>query len=189
MPFGSILLLAVGLAMDATAVSAARGLSCARVRFRDAVVVGTFFGGFQALMPLGGWLVGKRVGPLLQAWDHWIAFALLGGLGVKMLLEARSASGESITPEADPFGTRIMLVLAVATSIDAAAVGVMLPVLNAPLLLSLTTIGITTAILSVVGLFLGRRFGALLGRGLDAFGGLVLIAMGTKILIEHLSGS
>jgi putative Mn2+ efflux pump MntP len=187
MRFGSILTLSVGLAMDAMAVAAARGLACKRVRFRDAAVIGGFFGGCQALMPLGGWLIGRRLGPLVEVWDHWIAFALLGGLGVKMLLEARRGTGEPSAPTADPFGLRVMLVLAIATSIDAAAAGVMLPMLNAPLLLSVATIGVTTAVLSVLGLFLGRHFGALLGRGLDAFGGLVLIAMGTKILIEHLS--
>ena len=189
MRFGSILVLSVGLAMDATAVAAARGLACTRVRFRDAAAVAVFFGGAQALMPLGGWLIGRKLGPIVQTWDHWIAFTLLGALGVKMLLEARAVSGEPSAPIADPFGLRIMLGLAIATSIDAAAVGVTLPMLDAPLLLSLSTIGITTAVLSVAGLLLGRRLGALFGRGLDAFGGLVLIAMGTKILIEHLMGT
>jgi manganese efflux pump family protein len=185
--FGAILLLALGLAMDAGAVSAARGLATPRILPRHVVLVAVFFGGFQAFMPLIGWVVGSRIGPLVQAWDHWIAFALLGAIGGKMLWEARGTSGQAAAPsEAQLFGLKTMLVLAVATSIDALAVGVTLPMLNAPLALSLATIGVTTALLSVLGLFAGRRFGALLGKRLDVAGGLILIGLGTKILVEHL---
>jgi putative Mn2+ efflux pump MntP len=188
MKFGSIVILAVGLAMDAAAVSAARGLATPRIVPRHVLLVAVFFGGFQALMPLVGWLVGSSVGPLVQAWDHWIAFVLLSGLGGKLLWEARSTQSEDVAevPQTDLFGLRVMFVLAVATSIDALAVGITLPMLNAPFVLSLATIGITTALLSVLGLFAGRRFGALLGKRLDVAGGLVLIGLGTKILIEHL---
>ena len=190
MTFGAILLLSVGLAMDATAVAAARGLAAPRILPRHVLLVSGLFGGFQALMPLLGWLVGSRVGPLVQAWDHWIVFALLGAIGGKMLWEARAPAEETgaNTGGPDPFGTRLMLVLAIATSIDAFAVGITLPMLGAPLLLSLLTIGVTTALLSAAGLFAGRRFGALLGKRLDAAGGLVLIGLGTKILVEHLRG-
>jgi putative Mn2+ efflux pump MntP len=188
MKFGSIVILAVGLAMDAAAVSAARGLATPRIFPRHVLLVAVFFGGFQALMPLVGWLVGSSVGPLVQAWDHWIAFVLLSALGGKLLWEARSAQSEDVAEgtQTDLFGLRVMFVLAVATSIDALAVGITLPMLNAPFVLSLATIGITTALLSVLGLFAGRRFGALLGKRLDVAGGLVLIGLGTKILIEHL---
>lgn len=188
MSFASILLLAVGLAMDATAVSAARGLAVQRVRPRDVLLVATLFGGFQALMPLLGWLLGSRLGPLVQAWDHWIAFVLLGAIGGRMLWEARGAPEASSEPR-DPFGLRVMLVLSVATSIDAFAVGITLPMLDAPLALSLATIGVTTAALSAVGVLAGRRFGTLLGRRLDVLGGLVLIGLGTRILVEHLAGA
>ena len=188
MSFGAILLLALGLAMDASAVSAARGLATAKICRRHVLLVALFFGGFQGFMPLVGWLLGSRLGPLVQAWDHWIAFVLLGAIGAKMLWEARGEQDDQPTEpsEADLFGPRVMLVLAIATSVDALAAGVTLPMLGAPLLLSLATIGITTALLSVLGLFAGRHFGALLGKRLDALGGLVLIALGTKILIEHL---
>lgn len=195
MSFGAILLLAVGLAMDATAVSAARGLATPRLLPRHVALVAVLFGGFQALMPLVGWGVGSSVGPLVQAWDHWIAFVLLAAIGGKMLWEARGAEDddeegdERASPAADPFGLRVMLVLAVATSIDALAVGFTLPMLNAPFLLSLATIGVTTALLSALGLFAGRRFGALLGKRLDLAGGLVLVGLGTKILVEHLSST
>jgi putative Mn2+ efflux pump MntP len=172
--------------MDATAVSATRGLGVRRISLRHVVLVSGFFGGFQALMPLIGWILGSRMGPLVAAFDHWIAFVLLGVLGGKMLLEARSKDAPEERSEQELFGWRVMFMLAIATSIDALAVGITMPLLNAPLLLSLITIGVTTAILSVVGLFAGRRFGAALGPRLDIAGGLVLIGLGTKILIEHL---
>ncbi|HUM13186.1 MAG TPA: manganese efflux pump MntP family protein [Myxococcaceae bacterium] len=187
MNFGAILALSVGLAMDAAAVSAARGMAVPAVRLRHAVRVALFFGGFQALMPVVGWLVGARVGPLVEAWDHWIAFVLLGAIGAKMLWEARG-SKEDARPrsEAEVFGFRVMLVLAVATSIDALAVGITLPMLDAPFALSVITIGVTTAVLCVAALVAGRRAGAMLGRRLDMLGGVILIGLGVKILVEHL---
>ena len=191
MPFLSILALAVGLAMDAAAVSAARGLATPEVRPRHLLLVAVFFGGFQGLMPLLGFLLGSALGPLVQAFDHWIAFVLLVGLGAKMLWEARGGadsdddSGKDQPPAADLWNLRTLLLLAVATSIDAFAVGVMLPMLQAPLLLSVLTIGVTTAVLSALALLAGRRLGALLGSRLDAVGGLVLVGLGIKILVEH----
>jgi putative Mn2+ efflux pump MntP len=188
MSFGSILVIAFALALDATAVAAARGLAARRVRCRHVLLVSALFGGAQAAMAMLGWLVGGRVGPLVQAWDHWIAFVLLGAIGAKMLRDALRVEkeGEPASSSVDPFGLGIMLLLAVATSIDALAVGVTLPMLGAPFLLSLSAIGITTAVLSALGLLLGRRLGPLLGRRLEVAGGLVLIGLGTKILIEHL---
>jgi putative Mn2+ efflux pump MntP len=191
--FGAILVLALGLAMDATAVAAARGMAVSAIRPKHVLLVAVLFGGFQALMPVVGWFVGTRVGPLVEAWDHWIAFALLTAIGGKMLWEARGAKGDDTLKQGehakaggDPFAAKIMLVLAVATSIDALAVGITLPMLDAPFGISLLTIGATTAVLSVLGLFAGRRFGAMLGKRLDIAGGLVLIGLGIKILIEHL---
>lgn len=179
-------MLAVGLAMDATAVAAAQGLAARRVHARHVLLVALLFGGFQALMPLIGFVVGVRIGPLVQAWDHWIAFVLLSALGAKMLHSAMQTHEENTQPARDPFALRALLLMAVATSIDALAVGVTLPMLNAPLITSLVTIGVTTAVLSGIGLLLGRRFGSMLGPRLDVAGGLVLIGLGTKILIEHL---
>ena len=187
MNFGSILLLAFGLSMDAAAVSAARGLAVPKILPRHVLLVSLFFGGFQALMPLLGWLIGDQLGELVQTWDHWIAFGLLGAIGGKMLWEAFAAEDEHEEAKAsDPFGLKLMLVLAIATSIDALAVGVTLPMLGAPIVLSVVTIGVTTALLSALGLFAGRRFGEVLGKRLDIAGGLVLIGLGTKILVEHL---
>jgi manganese efflux pump family protein len=180
--FASLLVLALGLAMDAAAVSAARGMATTTLRLRDALVVGLTFGGFQGVMPILGWLLGSWIGPSVAGWDHWIAFVLLTGIGVKMLLEARAA------PEARPlFGARVMLLLGVATSIDAFAAGITLPMLGAPLLASALVIGVATALLSAAGLVAGRRLGAMFGRRLDALGGVALILLGAKVLIEHLS--
>ena len=173
--------------MDAMAVSAAKGIAVPKILPRHVVLVSAFFGGFQALMPLVGWGIGASVGRFVEAWAHWIVFGLLGAIGGKMLWEALGAENPESEKNkgADPFAVRIMLVLAVATSIDALAVGVSLPMLKAPIVLTLATIGLTTAALSALGLYAGRRFGALLGKRLDVVGGLVLIGLGTKILIEH----
>jgi putative Mn2+ efflux pump MntP len=189
MSLSSLIILAVGLAMDAAAVAATCGLAAPALRVRHFVTVGLFFGGFQALMPLLGFLLGRQIGPAVEAWDHWIAFVLLGGIGLKMIYEAfRSSDDETSTrSERDVFGLRMMAMLAIATSIDAFAVGVTLPMLDAPLVLSLTTIGIVTALLSALGLVIGRQFGARVGKRLDAFGGVVLMLFGTKILIQHLT--
>ncbi|HYP87799.1 MAG TPA: manganese efflux pump MntP family protein [Polyangiaceae bacterium] len=187
MKLGAIMLLAFGLSMDAMAVAAARGLSTKRIRLRHVALVAGFFGGFQALMPLFGWFLGNRVGGAIAAWDHWLIFVLLGGIGGKMLWEAFHHEEHEPLTESEAFGLRVMLLLAIATSIDAFAAGVALPLMNAPLGVSLLAIGLTTATLSGLGLFAGHRFGAALGSRLDALGGLVLIGLGTKTLIEHLS--
>jgi putative Mn2+ efflux pump MntP len=161
-----------------------------RVRPGHVARIALFFGGFQALMPLLGWLVGAKIGGLVEAWDHWIAFVLLAGIGGKMLWEAREDGEDAAAPKAkedELFGVRALLVLAVATSIDALAVGFTLPMLDAGIVTALLTIGITTAVLSALGLFAGRRFGAMLGKRLEIVGGVVLIGVGAKILIEHLS--
>lgn len=183
--FGAVLILSLGLAMDATAVSAAKGFAVPRVEARHVALVALFFGGFQALMPLAGFMIGAQVGPLVRAWDHWIAFFLLAALGVKMLWEANSAAADRAGARSD-FGFHVMLALAVATSIDALAAGFTLPLIGAPLLLSLVTIGTTTALLSAIGLFAGKRFGAALGQRLDVAGGVILIALGVKILVDHI---
>jgi manganese efflux pump family protein len=186
--FGHILLLAFGLSMDAMAVAAARGLSVRRIRIRHVLLVAGFFGGFQALMPLLGWLLGSRVGPAIAAWDHWVVFVVLAGIGTKMLWEAlHHDAAHGRVDQHEAFRVRVLLVLAIATSIDALAAGFTLPLLGAPLLLSLVTIGVTTALLSALGLFAGQRFGSALGRRLDAVGGVMLIALGLKTLVEHLS--
>jgi putative Mn2+ efflux pump MntP len=189
--FGATLLLSVGLAMDAMAVSAARGLSLPRLLARHVLLVALLFGGAQALMPLLGWFVGAELGPCVETWDHWFVFALLGGLGAKMLFDAgvgrAAADSAAADSAADPFAYRTLFALAIATSIDAFGAGLSLPVLGAALLPSIVTIGLTTAVLCGVGLFAGRKLGKLLGRRLDIVGGSILIGLGTKTLVEHLT--
>jgi putative Mn2+ efflux pump MntP len=185
--FGAIFLLSIGLAMDATAVAAARGLAAPRIRPHHVLLVALLFGGFQAFMPLLGYWLGHELGPFIERFDHWLAFALLVAIGAKMLHEARSAGSDEAPSQRDVFRLELLLVLALATSIDALAAGITLPMLGAPLVLSLVTIGATTALLSGAGLLVGRRFGASLGKRLDVVGGLVLIGLGAKILIEHLT--
>ncbi|MCK6574707.1 manganese efflux pump MntP family protein [Myxococcota bacterium] len=187
---GSVFLLAIGLSMDAMAVAAARGLAAPVLRAKHVWLVALLFGGFQALMPALGHLLGTSVGDVVAAYDHWIAFVLLGGIGGKMLWEARGGDDDDDAPrpgatEADLFGLRVMFILAIATSIDAFAAGITLPLLAVPVPVSLAIIGLTTAVLSALGLFAGRRFGAHLGPRLDVLGGVVLIGLGAKILYEH----
>lgn len=186
---GEILLLAVGLAMDAAAVSVARGLAVPKVGLRHAVLVAVFFGGAQALMPLLGFFLGQEVGPLIAAIDHWVAFALLGFLGIRMIKEALSDDDDDddTMTGADPFALATMATLAIATSIDAFAVGVILPGQGAPLLPTIAAIGVVTGALSVMGLLLGARLGARLGSKMDIVGGVVLVGLGCKFLLDGLT--
>ena len=181
--------LAFGLAMDATAVSAARGLAQKRrpgdptPRASEVVILPLLFGGFQSGMAALGWLAGVWVGPYITAWDHWVAFGLLVAIGGKMLVEAwRSDDG---TPPA-PGTLLLYLGLAVATSIDAAAAGITLPLVPAPPWLSLVLIGTITAACSLAGHALGRFAGKRFGARLAMLGGVVLIAIGVELLVQHL---
>jgi manganese efflux pump family protein len=189
MSFLSLLWLALGLAMDATAVAAGKGCAAKRLHAGDFAKVALLFGGFQAGMPWLGYLLGARVGALMSAYDHWLAFALLSLLGLKMIRESRSSEDHVRDSTSAPFAMRELTVLALATSIDAFAVGVTLPMLGAPLLLSLLTIGLVTAVTSALGLALGQHFGRMLGPRLDLVGGVVLIGLGTSILVQHLRGA
>jgi putative Mn2+ efflux pump MntP len=182
--FGAIVLLAFGLAMDATAVSAARGAAVDELRGRDVALVAGLFGGFHALMPTVGWLAGSQLGAFLENWDHWFAFAILGGIGVRMVVQAFQAPAEIV---ANPLAPGVLLGLAVATSLDALAVGVTLPLVGAPPVLAIAIIAIVTGVASGVALLVGQRLRKSLGRVAAATGGLVLVAIGTKVLVEHLS--
>jgi putative Mn2+ efflux pump MntP len=188
MSFWHILLLAVGLAMDATAVAAAKGAAAgSHSNAQDVLRVGVLFGAAQAIMPVFGWVLGQQLGPSVATFDHWIAFVLLAGIGAKMLLDARG--DPELESQPPGFGWRVLFGLAIATSIDAFAVGITLPLLGAPFALSICTIGVVTALLSGLGVILGSQAGKLLGKKLDALGGAVLILLGVKILVEHLSGN
>ena len=180
-----LFLLAVGLSMDAFAVSICKGLSVSRVRLKHMLLCGAYFGGFQALMPLIGYLLGVRFQSAIQRIDHWIAFVLLGIIGVNMIREALGHDEEHLDAS---FGPKAMLLLAIATSIDALAVGVTFAFLNVAILPAVSFIGITTFTFSAFGVKIGSIFGMKWKNKAELMGGLILVLMGLKILIEHLIG-
>ncbi|MDY4517716.1 MAG: manganese efflux pump MntP family protein [Candidatus Spyradocola sp.] len=177
-------LLAASLAADAFAVAISMGLSAQKASFRDAVRVGLFFGGFQALMPLLGYLAGSTVSAVIERYDHWIAFGLLAFIGGRMLWESARGTEEGGQPSLGAL--RKLLVLSIATSIDALAVGVSLAVLRENIWVNAAWVGCVTFALSTLGVLAGRRLGRRMQRCATVAGGLVLIFIGAKILIEHL---
>lgn len=179
-----LLLIAVGLSMDAFAVSVCKGLSVRRLRPRHYLLTGAWFGGFQALMPAAGFLLGSTFDHYINAFDHWIAFVLLALIGGNMVKE--SLSGEAECHD-DSFSVRTMFLLAVATSIDALAVGVTFALLpDVHILAAVSLIGVTTFVLSAVGLRAGNVFGLRYKARAELAGGVILILIGLKILLEHL---
>ena len=181
MGFVELLLLAIGLSMDAFAVSVCKGLCMKRLNLRQATVVALFFGGFQALMPLVGWALGTQFEQFITPVDHWIAFVLLALIGGKMLCDE-----ELSCPADGKLDLRELVMLAVATSIDALAVGITFAFLRVDILTSVGLIGVTTFALSIVGVAVGHRFGARYEKPATVVGGIVLILIGLKILLEHL---
>lgn len=187
MSFVEVVLIALGLAMDAFAVSVGKGLAMRRLNLRQAAVIAVAFGAFQGGMPLIGWAVGTRFAELITNVDHWIAFGLLAAIGGKMLYEAAWGDPDGPDTPADaPLGVRELLVLAVATSIDALAAGVGFAFLKLDILAVVSTIAVVTCALSFVGVLVGHRFGARFERPAEALGGTILIAIGAKILLDHL---
>ena len=182
-----IFLIAVSLALDAFAVSVSSGISVPGFGGRQAVKMGLWFGSFQFAMPLVGWLLGTGVSQYIEAVDHWIAFALLAAIGGKMAWEAirGGEDGEEAPPD---LSARRLCLLAIATSIDALAVGVSMAFMRVDILLSAAVIGVVAFALSVVGGLMGRRLGGLFQRRAELVGGLVLIGIGIKILAEHTLG-
>jgi manganese efflux pump family protein len=183
----TLLAIALGLSIDAFAVAVASGIAIQNMRLRHALLIGAFFGGFQALMPLLGWFAGHWAHGYIGTVDHWIAFGLLTVVGVKMLLEARRLPDEEKT--ANPLDLYVLLTLAVATSIDALAVGLSLSMLNVAIVTPALVIGAITFVLSVAGVYIGDVFGHWFEEKLEFVGGLVLIAIGAKILWQHLAGA
>lgn len=183
MQIWELFLIAISLSMDAFAVSVCKGLSVLRVDSKQAMSVGLYFGGFQALMPLVGYLAGIQFHSTIRQFDHWIAFALLGFLGMRMLREACSGTPEPVDAA---FHARAMLPLAIATSIDALAVGVTFAFLDVSIVPAASLIGVITGFLSIIGVYLGHQIGMRLQRYATAAGGMVLVLLGIKILVEHL---
>lgn len=185
----ALVILGLGLAMDATAVASARGLACRPpIRVQDALVLALFFGGFQAGMPAIGWALGAAFASRITGWGHWVTFAVLGAIGAKMLYEALRAHHDDREETSDPFGIKVLALLAVATSIDALAAGVALAVGDVSIALACTVIGLITAALSFAGVYIGHRFGARFGKRLEVVGGLVLLALAFKALADHYRG-
>lgn len=178
-----LFIIAVGLSMDAFAVAICKGLSVRTLRPRHAVITGLYFGGFQALMPLIGFLLGVQFQSLITSVDHWIAFVLLALIGGNMIRESRDTDEENLS---DSFSFATMLPLAVATSIDALAVGVTFAFLQVDIIPAVCFIGVMTFVLSCIGVKAGNVFGAKYKSRAELFGGVVLILMGLKILLEHL---
>lgn len=182
------LLLGVGLAMDAFAVSICKGLATRKVNKKQAVIIALFFGGFQAIMPVIGWLLCKGFQTYIEAFDHWIAFALLAFIGMKMIIETLSEKEEDIVVEKmdPPLDMKEMFMLAIATSIDALAVGISLAALDRPIVESATIIGVVTFIISIVGVYIGNFFGNRYKKRAELAGGIILVLIGVKILCEHM---
>ena len=180
-------LIAVGLSMDAFAVSVCRGLGMRTLNLRTAVVLALFFGGFQALMPLIGWALGSQLMWLIEPVDHWVAFGLLAFIGGKMLWEAFHEDDEGCACEdTSRVDLREFLVLAIATSIDALAAGISFAALSVDIASTVALIGVVTFGLSLAGVVVGHFFGARYERPASVVGGVVLILIGLKVLLEHL---
>lgn len=183
MGLGTLLILAVGLSMDAFAVAVCKGLAMPKLRLRHTIIVGLWFGSFQALMPLLGYFLGVSFHEPIQVFDHWIAFFLLAAIGANMIKEA--CSKEECPADAS-LSPKKMLVLAVATSIDALAIGVTFAFLQVNILTAVLLIGCCTFVISAIGVKIGNLFGTRYKSKAEFAGGIILILLGTKILIEHL---
>ena len=187
MGFLELFLLAVGLSMDAFAVSVCKGLAMQKATFRNAAICGVWFGGFQALMPFIGYLLGAGFEKYINAVAPWIAFVLLALIGGNMVREALSPEEEETACAVDQkLDYKQLLLMAIATSIDALAVGVTFAFLEVSILPAISIIGCTTFVLSVVGVAVGNFFGARYKRRAELSGGIILILLGAKILLEHL---
>ena len=188
MGFIELFLIGVGLSMDAFAVSICQGLSMTKIKWGHALTVGLYFGGFQALMPFTGWLLGSQFAGRIQQYDHWVAFILLGLIGGNMLREA--LSGEEDEAEDAAIGAGLdhkkLFLMAVATSIDALAVGVTFAFLDTAILPAISIIGTTTFCISVAGVAVGCWFGTRYKKQAEITGGVILVLLGVKTLLEHL---
>ena len=183
----TLLLIAVALSMDAFAAALSHGASVRPApTARDALRVGLAFGAAQGFMPLVGWGLGIAFSPVIREVDHWVAFVLLGFIGARMVREGLARSEETVDNSSSLGSARSLFLVALATSIDAAAAGVTLPFLDQPVPLACAVIGMVTLIASAVGVQIGRAAGMLLGKRAELAGGIVLFGIGTKILIEHL---
>lgn len=188
MSFVELFLIAVGLAMDAFAVSICKGLQMKKINYRHGAVIALFFGVFQGVMPLLGWFLGSSFGSYITRADHWVAFVLLAFIGGKMIYEAlHGDDDEEMSEGGDTLDIKELLILSVATSIDALAVGITFALLpDTNIWVSITAIAVVTFVLSLVGVVIGNRFGTKYKNKAELFGGVILVLIGLKILLEHL---
>ena len=178
-----ILLISIGLAMDAFAVSVCKGLAMKKMSWKKAITIGLYFGAFQAIMPTIGFSLGTTFERFITNVDHWIAFILLVGIGINMVKEAFNKESENRNDNVD---VKTMLVLSIATSIDALAIGITFACLKIHIAMPVITIGLITFIISVIGVKIGNRFGDKYEKKAEIMGGVILILLGIKILLEHL---
>jgi putative Mn2+ efflux pump MntP len=178
-----LFILAIGLSMDAFAVSICKGLAIPKITWKESAIAGLWFGGFQALMPTIGYFLGKNFTRYITSVDHWIAFVLLAIIGINMIRESRSDEEEDTSASMD---VKEMFLLAVATSIDALAVGITFAFLEVNIIYAACFIGTTTFVCSAAGIRIGNIFGTIYKKKAEFLGGLILILLGIKILLEHL---
>ena len=186
--FITLFLMGVGLAMDAFAVSICKGLSMRKVNKKQCFIIALFFGGFQALMPLIGWLLGSSFEQYITGVDHWVTFVLLAFIGGKMLHESFKTDSEAVEIKQmdPPLDLKELLILAIATSIDALAVGITFAFLDTPIVEAIIIIGVTTFLISAAGVYVGNFAGNRYQKKAELAGGVILILIGLKILLEHL---
>ncbi len=181
----TLVLTAFGLAMDAFAVSITSGIVINHLQIKNALKIGLFFGFFQGFMPLIGWLAGIKFSDYIVQFDHWVAFIVLGFIGIKMIYESFKEDEEK--SDFNPLNNKVLFFLAIATSIDALAVGVSFAFLKVSILYSVIVIGVITFLTSFLGVYIGKKSGELLKRKAEITGGIILTLIGTKILLEHLN--
>ena len=190
MSYITIFGLSIGLAMDSFAVSISYGCSPKKISARDMFIIAAFFGAFQAFMPIIGWYLGKFFEELIQDYDHWIAFGLLAYIGVKMIIEGIKDDDDDDSMEESGISNSIdikrLFILSIATSIDSLAVGLSLSILGSPIFIPAMIFGLAAFTFGIIGIRAGIRLRAILGRKAEIFGGIVLVAIGIKILLEHI---
>ncbi|MCJ7613811.1 manganese efflux pump MntP family protein [Candidatus Bathyarchaeota archaeon] len=177
------LLIAVALAMDSFSVAIANGLATKTFKTAKALKIASFFGFFQAIMPIIGWYAGVHILDLISSFDHWVAFFLLTVIGSKMIYESTRNESKKLV---NSLSIKILLILSVATSIDALAVGLSISVLNVSIMNLVIVTGVVTFLLSFFGVYIGSKFGCILKNRVEAVGGIILLVIGLRILLEHL---
>ncbi|HSA04764.1 MAG TPA: manganese efflux pump MntP family protein [Tenuifilaceae bacterium] len=178
----TLFILAIGLSFDTFAVSISSGIARKHIVFKEAFIIASVFGFFQALMPVLGWLGGVSIKTYIESFDHWIAFGLLGIIGVKMIIESFKNEEEK---QFNPLNPKVMITMAIATSIDALAVGVSLAIVEVNMLFAFLIIGFVTFLVAMLGMLFGKKIGGKLGRRMEILGGVILIAIGIRIIAEH----